>query len=155
MLKNESKKKLCNSELYVGIFMLVFAIVLLWQICTIKVPASRIFPIMVLIIIVASCIMQFYSALTGRRSKDVKQVLIKPKEWILLGVLLLSYPLYQLLGFYSTLFLVVLSVSLVTVYPFTKKNILFSFLYSIGIILICYVCFYFLLGLITPVGVLI
>lgn len=149
------KKVLKNAEFYVGIGMLAVFFIILWQISVINVPESRLFPMFIAAVIFVSALVQLYKVFVKKEYVPVSKSKIHAKELLVIFILLASYPLYDILGFYSTLLPVVLGVSLVMLYPFNRHTLLFCIVYSLIVVIICFISFYLLLGLITPSGVLI
>ncbi|MGN0831748.1 MAG: tripartite tricarboxylate transporter TctB family protein [Candidatus Ornithospirochaeta sp.] len=150
----KDKKLLASSDLYIGIGILVVFMVLIWQISIIKVKESRIFPLVAAVIMGLSGISL---VVKGLRSNDekAKKLMIGGKQWLSLLVLFVGYLLYSKVGFYVTLFLVVSTISLINEYPLNKKKILSSLVYSLIVTIFCFICFYLILGLYTPSGLLI
>lgn len=150
----KDKKLLASSDLYIGIGILVVFMVLIWQISIIKVKESRIFPLVAAVIMGLSGISL---VVKGLRSNDekAKKLMIGGKQWLSLLVLFVGYLLYSNVGFYVTLFLVVSTISLINEYPLNKKKILSSLVYSLIVTIFCFICFYLILGLYTPSGLLI
>ena len=149
------KKVLKNAEFYVGLGMLAVFFVVLWQISVINVPESRLFPIFIAIVILMSSFVQFYKVFVKKEYVPVSDVKIHLKEFLMILILLASYPLYEVLGFYATLLPVVFGISLVMLFPLDRHSLLFCIAYSLIVLLVCFISFYFILGLITPEGVLI
>lgn len=150
----KNKKMLTSSDLFVGIgFLVVFAI-LIWQISIIKVKESRIFPLLAALIIGVSGISL---VIKGLRVNDerAKKLIIGGKQWLSLLVLCIGYILYSKIGFYVTLFFVVSFISLINEYPLNKKKTISSLIYSFIVTVFCFICFYLILGLYTPRGLLI
>lgn len=150
----KDKKLLASSDLYIGIGILVVFMVLIWQISIIKVKESRIFPLVAAVIMGLSGISL---VVKGLRSNDekAKKLMIGGKQWLSLLVMFVGYLLYSKVGFYVTLFLVVSTISLINEYPLNKKKILSSLVYSLIVTIFCFICFYLILGLYTPSGLLI
>ena len=150
-----NKKKLLNSsDFYVVlVFVLVF-LLLVWQISTITVKESRIFPSIAASVVGLSGI---FLLIKGLRHTDEKaqKLIIGGKQWLSFLVLFLGYLAYSRLGFYVTLLIVVFCVSLVNEFPLNKKKIVSSLIYSLIVTVFCFVCFYLILGLYTPSGILI
>lgn len=148
------KKVLNNSEFFLGIIMFVVVGILTWQITIIKIPESRIFPIVSLVIMALSSVAIIVNSLK-KTGSNLRSILLKKKQILLILALVISYPLFEILGFYTTLFLLLLTVLSIQNPNKNKKNIIFIITYSAVVIIICFICFYLLLGLITPSGVLI
>lgn len=150
----KNKKLLISSDLYVGIgFLVVFAI-LIWQISIINVKESRIFPLIAAVIVGVSGIALIVKGVRNSDEK-AKKLLFNGKQWLSLLALFIGYLLYAKIGFYVTLFLVVSCISLINEYPLNRKKILSSLIYSLIVTVFCFVCFYLILGLYAPSGLLI
>ena len=150
-----SKNIIRNSEFYIGLGMIAVFCILLWQILSIKVPDSRIFPAAASIVIGISGLSLIVRAFMGKVNGDVSKLRIHAKEIITLAILVVACLLFDVLGFYATLLIMLFAISLCVEYPLTGRKVLFSFVYSIAITVLCFVCFNICLGLTTPFGVLI
>jgi cbb3-type cytochrome oxidase subunit 3 len=153
MMKNKSVFR--NLELYISLAMFVVAGILTWQIILIKIPDSRVIPLFVLFTILIASIAQLYSSVKRIRFNDVEAIYLGLQEILTIGLLLATYPLYRILGFYATLTIVVVGISLIVFWPLNRRSVLTALLYSALLVILCYLVFKVSLGLITPVGVLI
>jgi len=70
-------------------------------------------------------------------------------------MLLLSWCLYDVLGFYTTVFLLLVGVTLLVQAPLTPKKIAASLIYDVVLMILVYICFAILLGMVTPTGLII
>ena len=68
-------------------------------------------------------------------------------------VLLASYFGYDRLGFYATIFLVLVAISLLVQKEFTPKTVVSTLVFDIIILALTYVCFSVLLKMATPTGI--
>lgn len=144
-----------NSDFYIGIAMIIVFFVTLQQILSIKIAESRIFPSIAAVIMGLSGLFMIVSALRGKSGKDVLETIPAGRQIAITISLLVAYPLFSILGFYVTLLLLILAVAIETVFPMTKSKWIFVTIYSVIVTAVCYIVFYFILGLSTPYGILI
>jgi len=135
--------------------MFLVAGILGWQITQITVAQSRIFPRFIFFLMTASAAVQLWFAVTKREVAAMGTIKLTLREGVFIAALALTYPLYGMLGFYATTLLLAIILSMITIYPSSFKTNLLMIAYSIVLVLICYVCFAVVLGMQTPVGVLI
>lgn len=152
MRKNAFYKR---SDFYIGVGFLVVCIVLCWQISLIKVKESRLFPSFATIVTGVSGAWLVIQSFIHKEGENAKKLVIHVKEWLTLISLFIGYFLFTKLGFYVTLFLVISSIAMILEYPLSKKKVVFSLSYSLIVTVFCFLCFYLVLGLYTPTGILI
>lgn len=145
-----------NTEFYVALVMFLFDGILIWQILTIHHADSRMLPIFTCLIVTASAAAQLHQVLKNReKGGDIKSVLLKKKELGVFLMLLLSWCIYDVLGFYTTVFLLLVGVTLLVQAPLTPKKIAASLIYDVVLMILVYICFAILLGMVTPTGLII
>ncbi len=144
-----------NAEVYISLMMFLVAGVLGWQITQITVSQSRIFPIFIFILMAVCAVVQFSLAVTKREVTGINSITFTLREGLFIAALVLTYPLYGVLGFYMTILLLVIIVSLITIVPSPSRTVLVMLAYSVILTLFCYGCFTVILGMQTPIGVLI
>lgn len=144
-----------NAEFYAGIGMLSMCILLCWQITQIDVAESKLIPGVILVIVSISTGMQFWDVFKKQEFRDIKSILIKRKELLASVLLLSSYWGYSILGFYTTIALLLTGLSFLVQKNITKKKIAGILLYDVILLAVTYLCFNKLLGLVTPVGLFI
>ena len=98
-----------NAEFYLLLGMLVFCAILVWQFSIITVSESRIFPSVILAVSISAAAIQAVHVFGKGDFLDVHKALLTGREWLALLVLLASYFSYDRLGFYATIFLVLIS----------------------------------------------
>ena len=153
MNKNSLWRK---TECYIALGMLLFAGVLLWQILNISQPDSRMLPLFALIIVIASFAGQVHYILKHKdQLGDVRAILMKKKELAVFFMLLASYFLYDVLGFYTTIFLLLVGITMTVQMPLTGKKAAAAIIYDIVLMVLIYICFAVLLGMVTPAGLII
>lgn len=145
-----------KAEFYIAAGMVLFCGILLWQIFTISQPESRLLPGFTLFITGSAAVGQMIQALKkGRESKSVQEILLKKKEMAALLMLLAAYFLVDTLGFYTAVFLLLTGITLILQLPLTPKKLLGCLVYDLVLIVLIYLCFAVLLGMVTPAGILI
>ena len=150
-----SKERLSsNAELYISLMMFLVAGILGWQITRITVAQSRLFPLFIFFLMTACAVVQLWFVVTKREVADMSTIKLTVREGVFIAALVLTYPLYGMLGFYATTLLLAIILSMITIFPSSFKTNVLMIAYSIVLVLICYVCFAVILGMQTPVGVL-
>ena len=145
-----------NTEFYIALGMLLFDGILIWQIFTISHGDSRMLPVFTCFIVTVSAAGQLYSVFKHReRGGNIKSVLLKKKELGVFLMLLASWLLYDVLGFYTTVFLLLVGVTLLIQAPLTPKKMIAGLIYDVVLMILIYVCFAILLGMVTPTGLII
>ena len=137
-----------NAEFYLLLGMLVFCAILVWQFSIITVSESRIFPSVIL-----AAAIQAVHVFGKGDFLDVHKALLTGREWLALLVLLASYFSYDRLGFYATIFLVLVAISLLVQKEFTPKTVVSTLVFDIILLALTYVCFGLLLKMATPTGI--
>lgn len=138
------------------LLILVFSLILVFGIISIKIPESRILPIVSLLIAGASCIGQFIS-LFKKSEKDTtwQEIVFKKKEVFIIFLLFVAYFLIEILGFYFTLFILAFVLMLIVQNKVGAKQIKIAFIYSLLLTLVSYFGFAVILQLVTPTGLII
>ena len=142
-----------NAEFYLLLGMLVFCAILVWQFSIITVSESRIFPSVILAVSISAAAIQAVHVFGKGDFLDVHKALLTGREWLALLVLLASYFSYDRLGFYATIFLVLVAISLLVQKEFTPKTVVSTLVFDIIILALTYVCFSVLLKMATPTGI--
>ena len=124
-----------NAEFYLLLGMLVFCAILVWQLSIITVSESRIFPSVILAVSISAAAIQAVHVFGKGDFLDVHKALLTGREWLALLVLLASYFSYDRLGFYATIFLVLVAISLLVQKEFTPKTVVTTLVFDI--ILLC------------------
>lgn len=101
-----------NAEFYLLLGMLVFCAILVWQFSIITVSESRIFPSVILAVSISAAAIQAVHVFGKGDFLDVHKALLTGREWLALLVFVASYFSYDRLGFYATIFLVLVAISL-------------------------------------------
>lgn len=152
----EKKTWFQKAEFYIAAGMFLFCGILLWQILVISPSESRLLPGFTLFITGSAAVGQMAQALKkGQESKSVQEILLKKKEMAVLFMLLAAYFLFDTLGFYTTVFLLLTGITLILQLPLTRKKLLACLVYDLILIGFIYLCFAVLLGMVTPAGILI
>lgn len=142
-----------NAEFYLLLGMLVFCAILVWQFSIITVSESRIFPSVILAVSISAAAIQAVHVFGKGDFLDVHKALLTGREWLALLVLLASYFSYDRLGFYATIFLVLVAISLLVQKEFTPKTVVSTLVFDIILLALTYVCFGLLLKMATPTGI--
>ena len=153
-MKSATKLSL-TKDFYVAIVMLLFSGINLWQIFTIKVPASRMMPTFTLLITGASALSLLIRSFNGKSADKVKLLLFAKKEIIMIIMLLVAVSSISFIGFYTSSLLLALGIGLLMESSITKKILATIVLKSLVLMVIVYVMFSLLLGMYLPHGVLI
>lgn len=151
----EKKRVGKNAEFYAGIGMLGICILLCWQITQIDVAESKLIPGVILVIASISTGIQFWDVFKKQEFKDVNSILMRRKELTASVLLFVSYWGYSILGFYTTIAILLVILSFLVQKNITKKKIVGILLYDVVLLAVTYLCFNKLLGLVTPVGLFI
>lgn len=149
----EEKRLGRNGEFYLLLAMILFCAVLAWQIWVITVPESRIFPLFILMVSGAATVLQALHVFWKKDFLDIRQALLTRREWVAFLILLLSCFLFDILGFYATIFLVLIAISLLVQPKLTKKAVISSLVFDVILLGVLYLCFGVLLKLATPTGI--
>ena len=120
-----------NAEFYLLLGMLVFCAILVWQFSIITVSESRIFPSVILAVSISAAAIQAVHVFGKGDFLDVHKALLTGREWLALLVLLASYFSYDRLGFYATIFLVLVAISLLVQKEFTPKTVVSTLVFDI------------------------
>lgn len=153
-MKSATKLSL-TKDFYVAIVMLLFSGINLWQIFTIKVPASRMMPTFTLLITGASALSLLIRSFNGKSADNAKLLLFAKKEIIMIIMLLVAVSSISFIGFYTSSLLLALGIGLLMESSITKKILATIVLKSLVLMVIVYVMFSLLLGMYLPHGVLI
>ena len=113
------------------------------------------FPYSFFFLMTACAVVQLWFVVTKREVAALSTIKLTVREGVFIAALVLTYPLYGMLGFYATTLLLAIILSMITIFPSSFKTNVLMIAYSIVLVLICYVCFAVILGMQTPVGVLI
>ena len=151
------KSKAYNAEALVStILMLIFSLVLVFEIFSIDIPESRILPLVSLIIAISACIGQFINYLKDTETtKTWHDIVFKRKELLIILLLFISYFLIEILGFYFTLFLLSFVLMLIVQNKIASKQFKIAIIYALSLTIVSYIGFAVLLQLVTPTGFLI
>ena len=150
---DKKKNVWSNAEFYLLLGMLVFCAILVWQFSIITVSESRIFPSVILAVSISAAAIQAVHVFGKGDFLDVHKALLTGREWLALLVLLASYFSYDRLGFYATIFLVLVAISLLVQKEFTPKTVVSTLVFDIILLALTYVCFGLLLKMATPTGI--
>lgn len=149
------KKVFRNADFCLGLLFMAVSLLVFTQVLKIKIAESRIFPIISGSIIGIAGISLCISAFRAEAFKDISEVFPKLRQIIMIAILIVFYPLISLLGFYTTIFLILISLNIAIAYPMDRSKWIFTIVYSIVILTVCYLVFHIILGLMTPTGLLI
>lgn len=151
---NTKKSVLQSADFWIAILILAFCGVTFWQITLIDIPESRLLPIMVLVIMLASGAALLFDSI---RKKDgaapVKKLLFTRKEILAVVILCAFYVLISVLGFYTALFLMSTGISLLIWNCKSKKDIVKLLIYNVVLTIVLYVSFSILFGMVMPSGI--
>lgn len=148
----ETSSKKWSGDFCVAITMLLFTGLLIWQIFTIQVDASRMLPGIACILCGISGLALLVKAVRGHRGS---RLMFTGCEWIVIAMLLACWTLMEHLGFYTSLYLLLLGVSILMAKDRSGKKLLKIAAANLAFIGIAYLLFAVLLQMITPTGVII
>lgn len=153
----ENKKTLLkNAEFYLVLMMYAFCGALAWQISKIDITESRMLPIVALVISVASASINLFQLVRGNGGfVQLKDVCLNRKELAVFLLLLIANVLYEILGFYTTIFLFSLGVMGVLEMPLNRDKAVKGLVYISVMMGLIYLCFSIILGMVTPAGLFI
>ncbi|MBR1918631.1 MAG: tripartite tricarboxylate transporter TctB family protein [Spirochaetales bacterium] len=149
------KKVFRNADFCLGLIFIAVSLLVFSQVIRIKVAESRIFPTISGSVIGIAGLSLCFSSFRQKNFKDITEILPKLKQIVMIAILLVFYPLFSLLGFYTTIFLILISLNIAISYPMNRSKWAFTIVYSTMLSIICYLVFHIVLGLITPTGLLI
>ncbi|MDY0287569.1 MAG: tripartite tricarboxylate transporter TctB family protein [Sphaerochaeta sp.] len=149
------KKMFLTKDLYVALVMLVFSGINLWQISTIRIPASRMMPTFTLVVTGASALSLLVRSFMHEPDGQAKLLLFAKKEIIMIIMLLVTANIISVVGFYTSSFLLALGIGLLMETTMTKKTLLAIGLRALILMAVVYIMFSLLLGMYLPRGVLI
>lgn len=133
-------KAYLNKELYVGIFAILFSIILM----NLKDNNSDlyvIYPKTIYKAMLAIGIVMVVTTFFSDPNKDYGKVGIALSEIVVLGLLLISRPLIGFLGLYSSIFIISTSLSIFINPDKSKKNIIKLLVFNIILIVFLFIAF--------------
>lgn len=149
------KKMFLVKDAYVAIMMLLFSGINLWQILTIRVPASRMMPIFTFVVTSLSALSLLIRSAMAEPDGKASVLLFAKKEIIMMIMLLVAVSIIPFIGFYTSSLLLALGIRLLMETSITKKKLLKIMLESLVLMVVVYVMFSLLLGMYLPHGVFI
>ena len=139
-----------NRNLCVSLGMLAFSGVLLAQTMTIKVADSRMF-----VLCAVSGAVLLIQSLTGRANDETGGLLFARKEWLAIVALLACWALMPALGFFASIFLMLMAISLIMAEGWTARTVGRHAALNLAFTACLYVVFVVLLQMVTPSGLII
>lgn len=144
-----------SKDFYVAIIMLLFSGINLWQIFTIKIPASRMMPFFTLVITSVSALSLLVRSFMSDPDGKARILLFSKKEIIMIIMLLITVNIISFVGFYTSSFLLALGIGMLMESTITKKALLAIVIRALILMAVVYILFSLLLGMYLPHGVLI
>lgn len=144
-----------NRNLCVSLGMLAFSGVLLAQTMTIKVADSRMLPMLSFVLCVVSGAVLLIQSLTGRANDETGGLLFARKEWLAIVALLACWALMPALGFFASIFLMLMAISLIMAEGWTARTVGRQAALNLAFTACLYVVFVVLLQMVTPSGLII
>ena len=141
-----------NRNLCVSLGMLAFSGVLLAQTMTIKVADSRMLPMLSFVLCAFSGAVLLIQSLTGRANDGL---LFARKEWLAIVALLACWALMPALGFFASVFLMLMAISLIMAEGWTARTVGRQAALNLAFTACLYVVFVVLLQMVTPSGLII
>lgn len=144
-----------NRNLCVSLGMLAFSGVLLAQTMTIKVADSRMLPMLSFVLCAVSGAVLLIQSLTGRANDETGGLLFARKEWLAIVALLACWALMPVLGFFASIFLMLMAISLIMAEGWTARTVGRQAALNLAFTACLYVVFVVLLQMVTPSGLII
>lgn len=145
-----------KADIYVSLAMFAFSGIILFQVFNTKIEESRLMPIMIFVLAFASALALLVQTVRGKDNvAEIGELKFSKKELIVTVILFGCYYLIKVLGFYSSVFLLTLGVSLVLWELKKPINVLWLLIYNIVLIVLLYVVFGNLFGMVMPSGIFI
>lgn len=144
-----------NRNLCVSLGMLAFSGVLLAQTMTIKVTDSRMLPMLSFVLCAVSGAVLLIQSLTGRANDETGGLLFARKEWLAIVALLACWALMPALGFFASIFLMLMAISLIMAEGWTARTVGRQAALNLAFTACLYVVFVVLLQMVTPSGLII
>jgi len=155
MLK-KIQNMLKNSDFIVSIIFLLLGFILLQQTIVIKEEQSRLFPWIGVIIFFISGVSLMAGAIKKKgRDDNNKELKFGKKELIVFSMLIVNYFTLKMLGFYTSIFLLLVFVYLCIEDSWSKGAIKSSIIFSLVFTVILYLVFAIFLKIVIPAGLLI
>lgn len=143
-----------NRNLCVSLGMLAFSGVLLAQTMTIKVADSRMLPMLSFVLCAVSGAVLLIQSLTGRANDETGGLLFA-REWLAIVALLACWALMPALGFFASIFLMLMAISLIMAEGWTARTVGRQAALNLAFTACLYVVFVVLLQMVTPSGLII
>ena len=144
-----------NRNLCVSLGMLAFSGVLLAQTMTIKVADSRMLPMLSFVLCSVSGAVLLIQSLTGRANDETGGLLFARREWLAIVALLACWALMPALGFFASIFLMLMAISLIMAEGWTARTVGRQAALNLAFTACLYVVFVVLLQMVTPSGLII
>ena len=144
-----------NRNLCVSLGMLAFSGVLLAQTMTIKVADSRMLPMLSFVLCSVSGTVLLIQSLTGRANDETGGLLFARKEWLAIVALLACWALMPALGFFASIFLMLMAISLIMAEGWSARTVGRLAALNLAFTACLYVVFVVLLQMVTPSGLII
>lgn len=152
-MSNKRQSVLKNNDFIAGVVIVLFSVVSLLQIQGLKNSHSKIFPYATLAIVLISGINLLVQPFINQKKQcETKQKLFGKKELIMLAVLGVACFLIKILGFYTSIFLLIFFSYLYVEGTWSETAVKAALLYSVICTILLYVSFSVLLGMVTPTG---
>lgn len=144
-----------DKNLYVSLGMLALSGVLLWQTLTIKVIDSRMLPLISFALCGISGVTLLIQSLIGRENDETGKLLFSQKEWLAIVALLACWALMPVLGFFASIFLMLVALSLIMTDAWSVRTLGRRMIFNLIFTAALYVVFVVLLQMVTPSGLII
>lgn len=144
-----------KADFYVSILLMLFGGAILQQELIIEESISKLFPLIVVCMVFICAIGILISTLIGKDMSHYKVLIFTKREIVLICMLLITYFMMTVLGFYTSLGLLLL-VSLIYIDGNLKlKTFAVSSVYTVVFMTLIYLTFSLFLKISTPVGLFI
>ncbi|MFA7591980.1 MAG: tripartite tricarboxylate transporter TctB family protein [Sphaerochaetaceae bacterium] len=153
-MKEIAKHSKITQNTIIASVMILFSLINAWQIFTIKVPESRLMPILTFSLTFISGISLMIRSCIKPDMNKLSVLLFTKKEMIMAVLLLASVYLIEIIGFYTSSFLLVFAIGVLLSKRIDKKIFVMIILRSTVLMLIVFVMFTLLLSMYLPHGII-
>lgn len=146
-------KKLNQGVCIAGV-MLLISCMLLWQALTIRIQESRMLPLIAFGLCGVSGLLLLLQSLRGKEGGSPAELLFTRREWLLIAMLLACWVLMPRLGFYASIWLLLVGIRVLMANEMTGRKLLGQLAGSLVFTALLYIVFGVLLQMITPSGLI-
>lgn len=149
----EKRKIYAYADFAVAVFMILFSLLLLQQITGIRIKESRILPFFAFALCaISGAAMLIQSIRHQDLNKPLKKLFLAKKEVVVFVLLLICWALIDILGFYVSISLFLIPVSLLLESEINKETVVKAIAVDAVLAIIIYIGFAVLFKMSTPRG---